>query len=86
MAALYAAHFFSGQIIFGFAVAFFGTMIYLFAIGCLNITYLYPFASLSFPAVLLAGVLVPAESLSWQNARGSALIVPGAFISAASWN
>lgn len=48
----------SWQIIAGFALAFAGAVIYLFAISHPNISYLYPFASLSFPAVLLAGVLV----------------------------
>lgn len=74
----------SWQILLGFALAFIGAMIYLFAISRFDVTYLYPFASMSFPAVLLLGVFVLGEPLSWQKAAGSALIIFGVIISATS--
>lgn len=71
-------------ILLGFAMAFLGAMIYLFAISRLPVTYLYPFASISFPAILILGVLVLGEELTWQKAVGSALIVAGVALSAFS--
>ena len=67
-------------VLVGFSMAFLGAIIYLFAISRLPITYLYPFASLSFPVVLLLGTLVLGEPLTWQKALGSALIIGGVFI------
>lgn len=71
-------------IIFAFGMAFVGAMIYLFAISRLNITYLYPVASLSFPTVLLLGVFVIGEPMSWQKAGGSLFIIAGVMLSATS--
>ncbi|MEJ1931459.1 hypothetical protein WDZ92_14485 [Nostoc sp. NIES-2111] len=71
-------------IILAFMLAFVGAMAYLFAISRLPITYLYPFASLSFPAVLVLGVLVIGETFTWQKAAGSALIIGGVIINSMS--
>lgn len=73
-----------GWILASFALAFVGAMIYLFAISHLNITYLYPFASLSFPAILFLGSYLLGEPLSWQKVLGSSLIMAGVLVSAMS--
>ncbi|MBV9859208.1 MAG: EamA family transporter, partial [Alphaproteobacteria bacterium] len=65
-------------------VAFIGALAYIAAISRLPITYAYPLASLSFPAVLLGGWLLFGEALTWPKALGSALIVLGVALSAAS--
>jgi drug/metabolite transporter (DMT)-like permease len=71
-------------VMIAFAMGFLGAVIYLVAISRLPITYLYPFASLSFPAVLLLGALVLGESITWYKVAGSFLIVSGVVIGALS--
>lgn len=75
---------FSPPIFFAFTIAFVGALAYILAISRLPITYLYPFASLSFPFVLILGVFLLGDAFTWQKACGSALIISGVVLGAFS--
>ena len=67
-----------------FGLVFLGALVYILAISRLPLTYLYPFASLSFPLILILGVVIFGESLTWQKAIGSCLIIGGVTLGAFS--
>ena len=45
-----------------------------------NLSYVYPFLSLAYAAVVLASALVLGEQLSWQRLIGVGVIMAGVFI------
>ena len=71
-------------ILVGLGLAFIGALSYIAALSKLPMTYIYPFASLTFPLVLIIGAWLFGEALTWQKAVGSALIVAGVGLSASS--
>ena len=68
---------FDPAIFSSFVAAFLASLDWMAAMTCFDLSYAYPFTSLSFVAVLLLSVWLLQEPLSWQKALGVALIVIG---------
>ena len=45
-----------------------------------NLSYVYPFLSLAYAAVVIASALVLGEQFSWQRLIGVAVIIAGVYI------
>ena len=65
----------------GAAAGFGAALCWMLALAKLQLTYAYPFVSLSFVLVLIMGFLLLGESLSWAKAIGVALIIAGVTVS-----
>lgn len=68
----------------GLVLLFVASMCWMAVVAKLDLSYAYPFVSLSFVAVLLLSALFFAEPVTWQKAMGMVLIVAGVSLSAQS--
>ncbi len=83
---------FSGKVIFllnllinpwvisAFAAAFLAALSWMVAMTKLELTYAYPFMSLSFVLVLIFGAILFQELLTWQKIVGVAFIILGVIV------
>ena len=60
-----------------YASTFLAAMFWMLTLSKFDISYAYPYVSLTFPLILLAGVLVFSEPVSWHKVAGVTLIVAG---------
>ena len=67
-------------IVSGFLGAGVAAICWLIALKKFEMTYAYPFVSLTFPGVLICGVLLFGEDLSWSKMIGTALILAGVVV------
>ncbi len=63
-----------------FIAAFVAAMSWMAAMTRLDLSYAYPFVSLTFPSVLILSVLLFHEPIGWEKIVGIALIVAGVVI------
>jgi|tagenome__1003787_1003787.scaffolds.fasta_scaffold20344923_1 multidrug transporter EmrE-like cation transporter len=67
-------------VISGFAAAFGAAMVWMLAISRLDLSYAYPFMSLTFPSILLLSYVLFKEPVNQGNIVGIAFIVVGIII------
>ncbi|HVO68696.1 MAG TPA: EamA family transporter [Aggregatilineaceae bacterium] len=67
-------------VVIGLAVYMFGTLFWLVALSRVQLSFAYPFASLSYGLMLLASWLLFAEDISLPRVIGTAVIVAGVLI------
>jgi len=65
----------------GFAAAFLASLTWMLAMRKLELSYAYPFMSLNFVLVLLAGAMLFGESVNRAKLAGVALIALGVIVS-----
>jgi multidrug transporter EmrE-like cation transporter len=68
----------------GFLAAFGAAMAWMLAVSRLNLSYAYPFMSVTFPSILLCSYLVFKEPIRLGNVVGVGLIVLGIVIHSVS--
>ena len=73
---------FDPAIFSGFVAAFIASLAWIAALTRFELSYAYPFTSLSFVLVLLLGGWFLGESFTWQRMVGVALIVAGTAVAA----
>ena len=79
----YLAHLFLNPwVISGFAGAVVAAMTWLIALKKFEMTYAYPFISLTFPGILICGALLFGEQLTWSKVIGTVLIILGIVVHA----
>ena len=64
-------------IISGFVGAAIAAILWMMALKKFEMTYAYPFVSLTFPGILLCGALLFGEQVGWSRVIGMTLIVAG---------
>ena len=64
-------------ILSGLAAGLLAALCWMAAVSRTDLSYAYPFVSLTFPSVLLLSWLVFGESLTWPKAIGMSLIMVG---------
>jgi multidrug transporter EmrE-like cation transporter len=68
----------------GLILLFVASICWMVVVAKLDLSYAYPFVSLSFVAVLLLSGLFFSEPITWQKSMGMVLIVAGVSLSAQS--
>jgi len=71
-------------ILSGFAAAFLAAVSWMMAMSKLQLSYAYPFVSLTFVFVLIFSSLLFYEPVTWQKVVGLMFVVVGVCISASS--
>jgi multidrug transporter EmrE-like cation transporter len=67
-------------VFFGLAIYLIGTIFWLAALSRVDLSYAYPFASLSYVIMLVASWLLFAENFSWGRLMGAVVIGIGVFL------
>ncbi|MBV9509028.1 MAG: hypothetical protein JO303_01950 [Caulobacteraceae bacterium] len=70
----------SPWVLSGFAAAFGAAMAWMLAVSRLNLSYAYPFMSVTFPTILLCSYLLFGEPIRLGNIIGVGLIVLGIIV------
>ena len=71
-------------VVIGLAIYMFGTLFWLMALSRVQLSFAYPFASLSYGLMLLASWLLFREDISLLRIIGTAVIIAGVLIIARS--
>lgn len=78
---IYIFHVFTDMwVISGFVAAFIASISWIATLTKFEISFAYPFMSISFPVVMIIGVFVFGEQLTWQKIVGIMLIIVGLII------
>ena len=64
----------------GFVGAAIAAIFWIIALKKFELTYAYPFVSLAFPGILLCGVLLFGEQVTWSKIVGMLLILSGIMV------